>query len=63
VESLVIGNVRRLTDERNKKGSELEGDEISLKTKVGHVDLVSVGEREKIIFDALGDDEGLTSFN
>jgi hypothetical protein len=25
---------------------------------VGHVDLVSVGEREKIIFDALGDDEG-----
>jgi hypothetical protein len=30
---------------------------------VGHIDLVSFGEREKIIFDALGDDEGLTSFS
>jgi hypothetical protein len=41
----------------------LEGDEIILKTKVGHADLVIFGEREKIIFYALGDDGGLTSFN
>jgi hypothetical protein len=39
-----------------------EGDEIGLKMKVGYVDLVSVGEREKIIIDVLDDDEGLTSF-
>jgi hypothetical protein len=30
---------------------------------VSHVELVSVGKREKIIFNALGDDEGPTSFN
>jgi hypothetical protein len=29
---------------------------------MGNVDLVNVGEREKIIVDALGDDEGSTSF-
>jgi hypothetical protein len=40
-----------------------EGDEISLKEKVSHVELVSVGEREKIIFDVISDDEGSTSFN
>jgi hypothetical protein len=40
-----------------------EEDKISLKVKVGHTNLVSVGEREKIIFDALGDDDGSTSFS
>jgi hypothetical protein len=30
---------------------------------VGHAKLVSVGKREKIIFDALGDDEGLKLFS
>ena len=35
-----------------------EGDEIILKVKVSHVELVSVSEREKIIFVAIIDDEG-----
>jgi hypothetical protein len=40
-----------------------EGDEISLKVKVGYADLISVGEREWIVFDVLDDDdEGSTSF-
>jgi hypothetical protein len=45
-----------------QQGFELEEHEISLITKVGHDDLVTVGEREKIVVDALGDDEGSTSF-
>jgi hypothetical protein len=40
-----------------------EGDEIGLKTKVGYADLINVGERERIVLDALDDDEGLTSFH
>jgi hypothetical protein len=39
-----------------------EGDEISLKVKVGYVDLINVGEREWIVFDVLDEDEGSTSF-
>jgi hypothetical protein len=29
-----------------------EGDEISLKVKVGYADLINVGERKKIVIDA-----------
>jgi hypothetical protein len=29
--------------------------------KVGHADLISVGEREKIVVDTLNDDEGSKS--
>jgi hypothetical protein len=39
-----------------------EGDEIGLKTKVGYIDLIDVGEREKIIINEVDDDEGFTSF-
>jgi hypothetical protein len=49
VESLVIGKVRRLTDEHDKKDLSWEEDEIGLETKVGLADLIGVGEREKII--------------
>jgi hypothetical protein len=41
----------------------LEEDEIGLKVKVSYVKLVSVGKREKIIVDVLGDDERLISFH
>jgi hypothetical protein len=39
-----------------------EGDEISLKVKVGYADLINVGEREQIVFNVLDEDEGSTSF-
>jgi hypothetical protein len=41
----------------------LEEDEIVLKTKVSQVNMIKVGEREKIIVDALDGDEGSTSFH
>jgi hypothetical protein len=37
--------------------------EIGLKMKVGYADLISIGEREKIVINALDDDEGLASFH
>jgi hypothetical protein len=37
-----------------------EGDEISLKAKVGYADLIIIGERKRIVLDVLDDDEGLT---
>jgi len=40
-----------------------EGDEIGLKMNVGYAKLVSIGQMENIIINALGDDEGLTSFH
>jgi hypothetical protein len=40
----------------------LEGDEISLKVKVGYANLINVGERERIVFNVLDEDEGSTSF-
>jgi hypothetical protein len=51
------------TDKRNKKDLSREEDEISLRTKVGHIDLISIGKREMIIIDVLDDDEDLTSFH
>jgi len=39
-----------------------EGDEISLKGKMGYANLISIGKREKIFINALDDDEGLSSF-
>ena len=39
-----------------------EGDEISLKVKVGYAELINVGEREQIVFNVLDEDEGSTSF-
>jgi hypothetical protein len=62
VERLVTGNVRRLTERVQQEGSELEEDEISLKTKVCLADQVSISERKKIIINVLSIDEGLTSF-
>jgi len=62
MESLVIGKVRRLTDEHDKKYLGWEEDEISIEMNVGRTDLVGVSERENIIVDALGDDKGSTSF-
>lgn len=45
-----------------QEGSKLREDDIVLMTKVGLSDQVSIGEKEKILVDALGDDEGSTSF-
>jgi hypothetical protein len=39
-----------------------EGNEISLKAKVGYADLINIGERKQIVLDVLDDDEGSTSF-
>jgi hypothetical protein len=36
---------------------------MSLKAKVAHVELVIIGYRNNIIFDALGDDEVWMSFS
>ena len=47
MDSLIIGNVRRLTDECNKKRSELGGNDIGLKMKVGYAELVRL-ERGRI---------------
>jgi hypothetical protein len=62
VESLVIGNIRRLIDKYNKKGSKLGGDEISLKEKVGYADLINIGKRKWIVFNVIDKDEGSTYF-
>jgi len=39
-----------------------EGDEISLKVKLGYANLMNVGKREWIVFDVLDDEEGSKNF-
>jgi hypothetical protein len=41
---------------------EMEEDEIGLRKNLGHIELVNVGERNKIIIDVLNDGKGSRSF-
>jgi len=45
-----------------RRDSSWEGEGISLKVKVGYTDLFNIGEREKIIFDVINENEGSKSF-